>query len=116
MTRRAALLAAVLLTGGLLTGGAGPSPYPPYAFVEPLPLPRATSPWSGYTPAPMPNSDIDGPANRRSEPSRSQLTPRLYLPHASYQGDGYTPNSTVQGEQQRRFHPAPAFNLSVPLQ
>ena len=75
MTRRAALLAAVLLTGGLLTGGAGPSPYPPYAFVEPLPLPRATSPWSGYT-----------------------------------------PNSTVQGEQQRRFHPAPAFNLSVPLQ
>jgi hypothetical protein len=111
---RATLLAALLLTTQ------APSPYAPYAFVQPFappPAPATPSPWSAYTPAPVPNADLDDPDHRPSGPAHAELAPGIYHPHAStFQGDGFIPNSTVQGEQQRHYHPAPALNLSVPLE
>ena len=96
------------------------SQYPPYAFVVPFAVPSshpAVSNGSGYTPAPVPNQDLDDPARRVSGPARTELMPGLYQPHGTtFQGDGFTPNSTVQGEQQRHYHPAPALSLSVPLE
>jgi hypothetical protein len=106
-------LAAVLLS----TGAA--SPYPPYAFVEPLmppPAQKASSNWSGFAPAPMPDPDLDDPAGRAATSSGPALTPGFYRPSPSYLGDGFTPYSDVQREQKPQHHPAPALNLSVPLE
>lgn len=111
--RRTAVLAILLLTAG-----AAP-PYPPYAFVQPLsppPAQRAQSNWSNYTPAPVPNPDAENPADRSSGPSRTELSPGLWRPQKGYQGDGFTPGSTVQGEQTRRYPATPQLNLNVPLE
>ena len=40
----------------------------------------------------------------------------FYRPSPSYLGDGFTPYSDVQREQKPQHHPAPALNLSVPLE
>jgi hypothetical protein len=111
---RSPLLAALLLTT------AAASPYPPLAFVQPLqapPVQAAPPGGASFTPAPVPNQDLDNPALRTSSPARAELSPGIYQPGTTlFQGDGFTPNSTVQGEQQRHYHPAPSLNFSVPLQ
>jgi hypothetical protein len=112
-------LRAPALAALLLATGAAP-PYPPLAFVEPLtrpPAPISPQAGSAFAPAPVPDSNLDGPPQSAPGPAHAELSPGIYMPHATkFQGDGFTPNSTVQGEQQRHYHPAPALNLSVPLQ
>jgi hypothetical protein len=67
-----------------------------------------------YQPAPMPNPDVrpprDAPAGRDAS-----LAPRLFMPKDRFAGDGFTPGSTVQSEQERRLKPGAGFNLNLPF-
>jgi hypothetical protein len=119
MTYRAALLGSALVTGA-----ASPAPYPPLAMAGPLPLTVFAAPRPvaitglaapGFAPAPVPDLDQDGGGLHRDGPAKVELTPNLFHQSQSYLGDGYTPNSTVQGEQTKKIRPTPGLNLSVPL-
>ena len=69
-----------------------------------------------FTPAPLPASDAPAPLQREAGPAQAKFTPGLFNPNQRTRGDGYVPGSTVEGNQQRRFHPTPGINMSVPLQ
>lgn len=68
-----------------------------------------------FEPAPLPNRDLNAPRATRTsnEPS---LSPTLFTNHTQYRGDGFSPGSTPQGEQEHRLHPAAGFSLHMPLQ
>jgi hypothetical protein len=110
---------ASLLAAALLTGAASPTRLIPLTLVEPLLPPKHLSaaplapPPSAFTPAPMP--DIDLQAGGTPGPATVEVTPNLFNQPRTYQGEGYTPNSTVEGEYARRIRPTPGVNLSVPL-
>ncbi len=114
LVRRSALLAAALLSGG-----ASPTRTSPLAMVQPLPggidLPE-TSGSAGFTPAPVPDLDQTDGSGRKTGPAKVEVMPSLFHQRETTSGDGFTPNSTVFGEQTKRLHPAPSLNLSVPLQ
>jgi hypothetical protein len=115
-----------LLVAALLGGGAAPLGSGPLAMTTPPPQPpaaRHTTPdqlkpaaKSRFSPAPVPDLDLDGSSTRKAEPSRVQLLPSFYQQHNTSPGAGYTPNSTVFGEQTKKLRPAPGLSLSVPLQ
>jgi hypothetical protein len=107
-----------LLIAALLSGAASPGPYAPLAYADPAPQPATppTATASAFTPAPMPDPDLDPNSFRHTQPARVELTPSLFHERQSFHGDGYTPNSSVEGEQTRKIRPAPGFNLSVPLE
>ncbi len=112
--RRAALLAAALLGGG-----ASPTRTSPLAMVQPLPggidLPE-TSASGAFTPAPVPDLDQSESSLHKAGPAKIAVVPSLFHQRETTSGEGFTPNSTVFGEQTKRLHPAPSLNLSVPLQ
>lgn len=70
----------------------------------------------GFTPAPLPNSEASAPVLRELGPAQAKFSPGLFHAGQSTHGDGYVPGSTIEGNEQKRFHPAPGFNMSVPLQ
>ena len=70
----------------------------------------------GFTPAPLPNTDATAPIIRQLGPAQAQFSPGLFNAGKTTRGDGYVPGSTVEGNEQKRFHPAPGINMSVPLQ
>lgn len=70
----------------------------------------------GFTAAPLPDSEASAPVLRTLGPPQAQFSPGLFNAGRSTHGDGYVPGSTVEGNEQKRFHPAPGFNMSVPLQ
>ncbi len=116
MTQRGALLAAALLLGA-----ASPRSFVPLASTDPLsPPPAVTAPkaasFSAFSPAPVPDIDQEDGTARKSGPQRMQLTPSFFKPREGPSGDGFTPNSTVYGEQTKRLLPTPGLNLNVPLQ
>lgn len=85
-----------------------------------LPLPQrprvAARPQAGPTfePAPTPNRDASGPLTPRAT-SDPELSPTLFTRRNQYRGDGYSPGSTAQEEQERRVKPGAGFNLRMPL-
>lgn len=82
-----------------------------YSFSRPAPAPP---PGRSYAPAPMPNRDLSAPqASASNDP---QFGPSLFLPREQFRGDGFSPGSTAQSEQERRLKPTPGFRLSVPVQ
>ena len=70
----------------------------------------------GFTPAPLPDTDASAPVLRQLGPAQTTFSPGLFNAGRRTTGDGYVPGSTVEGNQQKRFHPAPGINMSVPLQ
>jgi hypothetical protein len=112
LAHRAALLAAaVLLTA------ASPRTYVPLAAVESQPPPAAdprSTAFSAFAPAPVPDIDQQG-VRQKPGPARMELTPSFYKPREGPSGDGFTPNSTIYGEQTKRLLPTPGLNLNVPL-
>ena len=70
----------------------------------------------GFAPAPLPDTEATAPILRPLGPAQAKFSPGLFNPGRSTRGDGYMPGSTVEGSEQKRFHPAPGFNMSVPLQ
>ena len=116
LARRAALLAAAIVLAA-----AAPRAYGPLAAAEALPpAPPAASHsatlsgFSAFAPAPVPDVDQQG-FRRKADPARMQLSPSFYKPQEGPSGDGFTPNSSIYGEQTRRLLPTPGLNLNVPL-
>lgn len=116
-----AVCAAVFLTSGGAYGQqrglvlqATPAP-PPL-----LPLPQAPQarvrPPSGpvFEPAPTPDRDALGPLTPRAT-NDPQLSPTLFTRRNQYRGDGFSPGSTAQEEQERNVRPGAGFNLRMPL-
>jgi hypothetical protein len=118
----------------VLATGAAPQRYVPLALVDqPLPVPPvpppsprqksavpqnapASSSWTAFAPAPVPDSDLDNPT-RPLDSGHVELTPGFVHPfYKSRQGDGYTPYSTLEEGQHSRYRPVPGLNLSVPLE
>jgi hypothetical protein len=65
--------------------------------------------------APVPDLDLSAPAQAQRN-SGPQLSPDLFNERAYNSGQGYTPGSTIERQQQQRQLPVPGFNLKMPLQ
>lgn len=104
-----------LLFAALLGATAAAPTYPPLAMVEPFGTTPAPPPGPAFIPAPVPDLDAAAPRPRESAPG-PHLTPSLFRPGRTYQGEGYTPGSSLEADQANRFRPRPGLNLNVPLQ
>lgn len=67
-----------------------------------------------YEPAPLPNRDLSAPRAPR-ESNEPTLAPTLFTTKNQYRGDGFSPNSTAQSEQEKRVKPGAGFSLHMPL-
>lgn len=115
----------LLVAATVPTLAATPAAYPPVAFNALWPPAADGSPPAPadprFSPAPVPNLNIDPPLGRAGQKARTELTPQVFggrLPR-SFLGDGYTPGSSVDDDLQKRQRLqqlAPGLNLSVPLQ
>ena len=67
-----------------------------------------------YEPAPVPNREFSAPQalGAGDEPS---LAPTLFTSKNQYRGDGFSPGSTAQSEQEKRAKPGAGFSLHMPL-
>lgn len=67
-----------------------------------------------FQPAPLPNRDLSTPQAPRAsnEPS---LAPTLFTTRTQFRGDGFSPGSTAQSEQERKLKPGAGFSLHMPL-
>jgi len=98
-TQKQLTLAVPLNDGALLNPG-GPAPLP------------TTSP-PAFTPAPTPNRDIGLAIPRAS--NAPSVSPSLFTRSDQYRGEGFSPNSTAQIDQERRVKPGAGLSLHVPL-
>ena len=111
--------AAVLLPlAGLLVAGASPPPnlvpsVPLPSFTTRAPAPPPSSP-PGFTAAPTPNDDVYAPVTRASKDT--SVAPGFFTRHDQYRGEGLSPGSSAQTEQDRRAKPGAGISLSMPLQ
>jgi hypothetical protein len=87
-----------------------PSPLIP---VSPSPLSLTPRPGPIYEAAPLPNRDLSGPAARGS--SGPSFGPSLFTTKDQYRGDGFSPGSTAQSEQEKRMKPGAGFSLRMPF-
>lgn len=67
-----------------------------------------------YEAAPLPNRDMSAPRAARAS-NAPTLAPTLFTTKNQYRGDGFSPNSTAQIEQEKRFRPGAGFSLHMPL-
>ena len=76
----------------------------------------APSPSKGvpnFAPAPLPNRELAPTTDRAStEPT---LGPTLFTSRTQFRGDGFSPGSTAQGDQEHRAKPAAGFSLHMPM-
>ncbi len=113
--RRAVLLP---LLGLLIAGASQPpnltpvTPTPSFTTQAKPPAPSTTPP--GFSPAPTPNDDASAPVTRASKDA--SVAPGFFTRRDQYRGEGLSPGSSAQTEQDRRAKPGAGFNLSVPLQ
>jgi hypothetical protein len=71
---------------------------------------------SGFTSAPVPNSDAGIPFVKDRNAKQAQLAPNLFTPPGTgYRGEGYIPSSSADAEQQRKVKPGAGVALKVPL-
>jgi len=114
----------LLLPLALTLLAAGPAPRQQLSLAVPndpsplLPLsgsPLALTPKPGpnFEPAPTPNRDVSIPAVRASD--KPSLSPSLFTTRNQYRGDGFSPGSTAQSEQERRMKPGAGFSLHMPF-
>lgn len=111
--------AVLLLVAAPLAMGAGPRS----SFVTATPMPDFTPPPRraeppsappGYSAAPTPDQDAFGPRARAS--NQTSVGPGLFTRRDQYRGEGLSPSSSAQVEQERRVKPGAGIKLSVPLQ
>jgi hypothetical protein len=100
---------------------ASPAPRQHFSLTVPSdPLaPLATGPLvsarpaTTFQPAPTPNRDAALPTARASDQPR--VTPSLFTTPNQYRGDGFSPGSTAQSEQERHMKPGAGFSLHMPF-
>ena len=88
------------------------APYPNFNAQRPAP-PPATEP-QGFTLAPTPNADSYAPVTRASKDA--SVAPGFFTRRDQYRGEGLSPGSSAQIEQDRRVRPGAGINLTMPLQ
>lgn len=76
---------------------------------------QAPAPSTRYQPAPLPNRSLAAPQFARG-PAGPSLAPTLFTSQRQFRGDGFSPGSTAQGEQERNMRPSPGFLLHMPLE
>ena len=107
-----------LVLMGLLAMGASPTS----SFVTATPMPSfAPTPHAppitappGYTTAPTPNEDSLAPQAKASKDA--SVGPGFFTRRDQYRGEGLSPSSSVQAEQDRKAKPGAGINLRMPLQ
>ncbi len=67
----------------------------------------------GYTPAPVPNPDMDEPTS--PENRTPHITPTMFPLTNEHRGDGYVYGSSPQGMDDTRALTIPGVALSVPI-
>jgi hypothetical protein len=63
----------------------------------------------------VPDLDLSAPAQAERN-SGPEFSPNLFNQRAYNGGQGYTPGSSIERQQQQRQLPVPGFNLKMPLQ
>ena len=108
----AALLAPAAMAaaprGSIVPGTPMPSFAPPPARPDPTAAPP------GYVTAPTPNQDAFGPTTRQS--SETSVAPGLFTRRDQYRGEGLSPSSSTQADQDRRAKPGAGIKFNMPLQ
>lgn len=84
------------------------------AFSLQQPMPKLASRTPSFQPAPLPNRDLSTPIPERatSEPS---LAPTLFTTRTQFRGDGFSPGSTAQSDQEKKLKPGAGFSLHMPF-
>ncbi len=78
-----------------------------------LSAPAAPGAARSFQPAPLPDRNVYTPAPRATnEPT---LAPTLFTTRTQFRGDGFSPGSTAQTEQEKRLKPGAGFSLHMPL-
>lgn len=67
-----------------------------------------------FLPAPLPNRDLATPAPERAT-NEPTLAPTLFTTRTQFRGDGFSPGSTAQSEQEKKLRPGAGFSLHMPL-
>ena len=80
-----------------------------------LPTAPQPAPPRRYDPAPLPNRDLDAPYDPRGQ-AAPELGPGVFTRREQYRGDGFSPGSTAQSDQDRRAKPGAGFKLRMPFQ
>ncbi|MDT7950795.1 MAG: hypothetical protein RQ966_04750 [Acetobacteraceae bacterium] len=86
----------------------------PGAFSLDPPPAAAPAKAPSFQPAPLPNRNLSSPPSER-ESNEPSLAPTLFTSREQFRGDGFSPGSTAQSEQERRLKPAAGFSLHMPL-
>jgi hypothetical protein len=87
-----------------------PSPLLPLSS---SPLSLTPKPGPTFEPAPTPNRDVSGPMTRASD--KPSFGPSLFTTRNQFRGDGFSPGSTAQSEQEKRVKPGAGFSLHMPF-
>ncbi len=110
------LLPVGLLAAATIIGGAGPT----NSFTTTTPMPTFTAPVrpaptppQAFTTAPTPNQDVDAPTTRASD--ATSVSPGFFYRRDQYRGEGLSPSSSAQTQQDRRAVPGAGINLTTPL-
>jgi len=115
----------LLLPIALALLAAGPAPRQQFSLAvptDPSPLlPLSASPLSltprqpgpTFEPAPTPDRDVRLPTTRASD--KPSFGPSLFTTPNQYRGDGFSPGSTAQAEQEKRTKPGAGFSLHMPF-
>lgn len=81
-----------------------------FSLDQPAPRGRAPS----FQPAPLPNREVSTPTGPRSS-NEPRLAPTLFTTRTQFRGDGFSPGSTAQSEQERNLRPGAGFSLHMPF-
>lgn len=67
-----------------------------------------------FQPAPLPNRELSTPQGARAsnEPS---VAPTLFTTRTQFRGDGFSPGSTAQSEQEHKLRPGAGISLHMPF-
>ncbi len=113
------MMRAMIPLVGLILAAAGPTgsfitstPMPDYTVKPKKPVRPNTPP--GFDAAPTPNQDASAPTTRASKDG--SVGPGFFTRRDQYTGEGISPSSSVQADQERKARPGVGFSLTTPLQ
>ena len=117
MTNAKRALPIGLLAAATLIGGAGPTssfttntPMPSFSPAPARPAPASPQ---AFTTAPTPNQDVNAPSTRASD--ATSVSPGFFSRRDQYRGEGLSPSSSAQTQQDRRAVPGAGISLTTPL-
>ena len=67
-----------------------------------------------FQPAPLPNRNVFTPQGPRAS-NEPTLAPTLFTSRTQFRGDGFSPGSTAQSQQEKNVKPGAGFSLHMPL-